>query len=138
MIATAEAKGKDSAGINYLRNPFIAEAMVDERISIANVTDSGRVIAFTAPEAMQYQYCNQIYENINQMLEKELKGTAKISVISLSWLDKLIGFLLHPAVRGILVAGIIFWALFCPSIRKGFKRKLGNIYFFNWSCFNLC
>jgi len=112
MRATAEAKGKDSAGINYLRNPFIAEAMVDERISIANVTDSGRVITFTATEAMQYQYCDQIYENINQMLDKELKGTAKISVISLSWLDKFIGFLLHPAVRGILIAGIIFGLYF--------------------------
>ena len=58
--ATAQAHRKDTvmengqSVIRWKQDPRIAEAMVDERVVVEGVTDSGKVVTFTPHEAMQY------------------------------------------------------------------------------------
>ncbi|HBX87284.1 MAG TPA: serine protease, partial [Marinilabiliaceae bacterium] len=40
--------------IKWVRDPRIAEAMVDERVNIPGVSDSGMVLTFTTLEAMEH------------------------------------------------------------------------------------
>ncbi|MCB0506611.1 MAG: nodulation protein NfeD, partial [Cyclobacteriaceae bacterium] len=60
MRSTAEAKG---------RNPEIAQAMVDESIKVDGVSDSGKVLTFTAIEAMQHGFCEGMHESVKELLE---------------------------------------------------------------------
>jgi len=60
MRATAEAHGKDTiitekgdTILKWKRDPLIAEAMVDPRIYIEGVSDTGQIVAFTANEALE-------------------------------------------------------------------------------------
>ena len=57
--------------IRWKRDPRIAEAMVDERVVVEGVTDSGKVVTFTPHEAMQYGFCDGIAENVAEVLQKE-------------------------------------------------------------------
>ena len=125
MRATAEAHGKDTiirgndTIIKWHRDPHIAEAMVDPRIVVKGVIDSGKVLTLTADEAMKVGYCEGIAQNIPQVLKlagikdyelKEYKPTA---------LENIIGFLLSPIVHGlliILIIGGIYFELQTPGI----------------------
>ena len=58
MRATAEAHGKDTVisgtdtTLVWHRDPAIAEAMVDPKLFVEGVSDTGQVLTFTASEAM--------------------------------------------------------------------------------------
>jgi len=112
MRSTAEAKGKDSTGLNFLRDPKIAEAMVDDRIFIEGIIETGKTLTFTSSEALKNNYCEGIYASLTELLEKETTGKRTVIEHKETGLDKLIGWLLHPAVRGILIAGILFGLYF--------------------------
>lgn len=103
MRATAEKRNRD---------PKIAEAMVDPRVIIPGVNDSGRVLTFTASEALANNYCNAIVESESELLQKEHLTNYTIEEYKPSWTDKTIGFLIHPAVSSILIlvmlAGLYF------------------------------
>jgi membrane-bound serine protease (ClpP class) len=103
MRSTAQATG---------RNPDIAQAMVDPRIKVEGVNDSGQVVTFTAQEAMKHGYCNAMAENIPEVLKKAGIVNYTIHEQQLTATDKVIGFLTKPAVAGILImiiiAGIYF------------------------------
>jgi len=103
MRSTAQATG---------RNPDIAQAMVDPRIKVEGVNDSGQVVTFTAQEAMKHGYCNAMAENISEVLSKAGIVNYTIHEQQLTATDKIIGFLTTPAVAGILImiiiAGIYF------------------------------
>jgi membrane-bound serine protease (ClpP class) len=103
MRSTAQATG---------RNPDIAQAMVDPRIHVEGVNDSGQVITFTAQEAMKHGYCNAMAENIPGVLIKAGISSYTIHEQQLTATDKMIGFLTSPLVAGILImiiiAGIYF------------------------------
>ncbi len=98
MRSTAEATG---------RNPDIAQAMVDPRIHVEGVNDSGQVVTFTAHEAMKHGYCNAMAENIPELLNKAGITNYTIHEQQLTATDKIIGFLISPAVAGILIMLII-------------------------------
>ncbi len=98
MRSTAEATG---------RNPDIAQAMVDPRIHVEGVNDSGQVVTFTAHEAMKHGYCNAIAENIPELLKNAGFVNYEIHEQQLTATDKMIGFLTKPAVAGILIMLII-------------------------------
>ena len=59
MRSTAEAHGQDTIVqkndtlYKWKRDPLIAEAMVDERVAIPNLIDTGKVLTFTAQEAQK-------------------------------------------------------------------------------------
>jgi membrane-bound serine protease (ClpP class) len=98
MRSTAQATGRD---------PNIAQAMVDPRIHVEGVNDSGQVVTFTAQEAMKHGYCNAMAENIAQVLKIAGVENYTIHEQQLTATDKMIGFLTSPLVAGILIVIII-------------------------------
>ncbi|MFT5512533.1 MAG: membrane-bound serine protease (ClpP class) [Bacteroidia bacterium] len=117
MRATAESHGQDTVIVNgetvvrYKRDPRIAEAMVDDRIAIVGIIDSGRIVAFTTSEAIQNGYCEGEVNSVEALLDLENKSEYTIVPVTKSTLDKLVGFLAKPALQGALMM-IIFWGIF--------------------------
>jgi membrane-bound serine protease (ClpP class) len=110
MRSTAEAKGRD---------PEIAQAMVDPSFEIEGVIEEGKVLTFTASEAMRWGFCEGIAENIEEVIA--LAGIENYVLIEqkLTGLDKVINFLIHPLVSGILIMlilGGIYFELQTPGV----------------------
>ncbi len=103
MRSTAEVKGRD---------PKIAEAMVDPRISVDGLIDSTMVLTFTPKEAIAWGYCQGTAENIPELLAKVGIDDYTIVKQEITPIDKFINFLINPLVSGVLimviVAGIYF------------------------------
>ncbi|GHT08350.1 hypothetical protein FACS189426_03750 [Bacteroidia bacterium] len=117
--STAESHGKDTVitgndtTYKWVRNPLIAEAMVDDRVYIPNVIDSGKVLTFTAQEAEKFGYCEGLAESVEEVITKYLGYSEyKIEEYKPTFLDNLKGFLTNPAFQAILImiiiAGIYF------------------------------
>lgn len=103
MRATAEANGRD---------PMTAEAM----------TDTANVLTMTPTEAIAVGYCEGICENEYEVAEKVTEGSSFIirsMEDDMSWLDKLIQFLLTPFLQSIfmmMIVGGIFVEIRTPGI----------------------
>ena len=79
------------------RNPLIAEAMVDERVIVPNLIDSGKVLTFTADEALEWGYCDGIAETPGEVITKYLGyNDYELKTYEPSWYDDLKGFLMNP------------------------------------------
>lgn len=114
MRSTAESHGKDTTItargdtiIEWHRDPAIAEAMVDPRLAVEGVIDSGKVISFTTSEAIQYGFAEAEAESIAELLDKGNVNNYRIVKQKLSTTDKIINFLINPFVHGILIMIII-------------------------------
>ncbi len=110
MRSTAESKGRD---------PDIAQAMVDERIYIPGITDTGQVLTFTAREAMKYGFCEGIAESVEGVLELASVEDYEIVEQQFTGIDKIIHFLINPFVSGILIMviiGGIYFELQSPGV----------------------
>lgn len=110
MRATAEATGRD---------PEIAQAMVDPRIAIEGVIDSGSVLTFTASEALRFGFCEAIAGDIPEVLRKAGIGDYELIEQQLRPRDKIISFLINPFVSGILIMviiGGIYFELQTPGV----------------------
>ncbi|PCH93390.1 MAG: serine protease [Bacteroidetes bacterium] len=110
MRSTAEATN---------RNPDIAEAMVDERIKLSGISDSGKVLTFTTKEAIANNYCEGEAESIEKVLQ--LAGITEYKIIEYkpTQLEKIIGILVNPVLSGILIMiiiGGIYFELQTPGI----------------------
>jgi membrane-bound serine protease (ClpP class) len=110
MRSTAEATGRD---------PNIAQAMVDPRIKIEGVIDSGSVLTFTASEAMKFGFCEGIAESTEDVIR--LAGIRNYEIIEqeIKPVDNLIGFLINPFVSSILIIiiiGGIYFELQTPGL----------------------
>lgn len=103
MRVTASAHGRD---------PKIAEGMVTPNNYLKDVADTGKIIAMTAAEAKQHNYCNAIVANLNDLLAAAKISSPKISYFQSSWIDAFISFLMNPIVNSLLLflmlAGIYF------------------------------
>ncbi len=111
MRSTAEAQGRD---------PKIAEAMVDDRISIPGVIDSGYTLTFTTTEAIENGFCEGQVESIKEIIEERL-GLDNYEIVEYKedLMDKVIAFLLNPAVSGVLmlmIMGGIWFELQTPGV----------------------
>ena len=117
--STAESHGKDTIVVGkdtvyrWVRDPLIAEAMVDDRVYIPNVVDSGKVLTFTAQEALKFRFCDGIAESVDEVIIQHLGyDDYKIVEYKPTFYDNLKGFLTNPAFQAILVmiiiAGIYF------------------------------
>lgn len=117
--STAEAHGKDTiingkdTLIQWKRDPHIAEAMVDNRIVIPNVVDSGRTLTFTTNEAIKNRYCEGKAESVDDIISKQMGiKDYDLKIYKPSGFDDFLGFLNSSFVRGILImiiiAGIYF------------------------------
>lgn len=98
MRSTAEAKGRD---------PKIAEGMVDPRIKIPGVSDSGQVITFTTSEAIKFGFAEGQAESLQDVLKAAGITEYKIIKHELTFTDRIIRFLISPVVSGILIMIII-------------------------------
>lgn len=98
MRSTAEAKGRD---------PKIAEAMVDEKIEIAGISEEGSVITFSVSEAEKYGFCEGQYDSIENILASQNMGNAEIIAYETGLSEQIIAFFLNPAVSGFLILIII-------------------------------
>jgi len=125
MRATAESHGKDTiitaqdTVYKWKRDPLIAEAMVDERVYIPNVIDSGKILTFTPAEAVKNSYCEGICENVNEVLKLNNLENTRIVEYHPTTLEKFIGFLVNPIVSGILIMlilGGIYFEMQAPGI----------------------
>lgn len=110
MRATAEAKN---------RNPQIAQAMVDPRFVVEGLVDSSMLLTMTTSEAIKYHYCEGEVKSIHEVVEKSRLENPQTIKAKLSWIDYIIGFLISPAVSGILIMliiGGIYFELQSPGI----------------------
>ncbi len=111
--STAQAHGKDTivngrdTVYRWKRDPRIAEAMVDQTIAIQGVNDSGKIVTFTAHEAMKYGFCDGIAQTVDDVLKQEHLSDYTIESYIPTTLDKIIGFLINPVVQGLLIMLII-------------------------------
>lgn len=126
MRATAEAHGKDTIIIGrdttykWVRDPLIAEAMVDERTIVPNLIDSGKTLTFTSHEAVEYGYCEGIVNNIDELITEQLGiDSYKITEFEPSTTLDIKGFFMSTIVQGILIMliiGGIYFELQTPGV----------------------
>lgn len=125
MRATAEAQGKDTiifgtdTTVVWHRDPAIAEAMVDPRLYVEGVSDTGQVLTFTASEAMIHGFCEGVAESVEEVIEKLGIEEYELKTYTQSGMDKIIGFLINPVVSGVLIMiiiGGIYFELQSPGI----------------------
>lgn len=98
MRATAEARHRD---------PNIAEAMVDPSGKVEGIADSGKVVTLTATEAQKLGFCDEIAESIPEVLTKGGISSYTLTHLELTALERLIGFLVKPAISGLLILVIV-------------------------------
>lgn len=125
MRATAEAHGKDTVIVKgdttfiWHRNPQVAEAMVDPKISVPGISDSGQVLTLTAEEAMRIHYCEGLADNVTEVLEKAGVEEPRVYCYKKDGTEKFITFLLSTAVQSILILliiGGIYFELQTPGV----------------------
>jgi len=125
MRSTAEAHGKDTsivAGdtiIKWKRDPRIAEAMVDERIAVKGVVDTGQVLTLTPTEAIELGYCDAVANDIAEVFSIAGVEDYELAEYRATSLENVIGFLVNPFVQGILIMviiGGIYFELQTPGV----------------------
>ena len=104
MRSTAESTGRD---------PNIAEAMVDDKIVIPDIIESGKTLTLTAQEALRLGYCDGIADTKEEVITKYLGyNNYKLEEYKPTFYDNMKGFLTNPAFQAflimIIVAGIYF------------------------------
>lgn len=110
MRSTAEAKG---------RNPEIAQAMVDPKMYVAGVSDSGQVLTFTVSEAIENNFCRAEVSNMNELMQHAGYEDYEFIDHKISATDKVIGWLINPMISGVLIMiiiGGIYFELQSPGI----------------------
>lgn len=114
MRSTAEAHGKDAiiqgrdTIYKWIRDPKIAEAMVDERIVIPNLVDTGKVLTLTAEEALKWGYCDGIAETPDEVITQYIGyKDYQMKTYQPSWYDDMKGFLMSPVLQSLLIIIII-------------------------------
>ncbi|MDA0314657.1 MAG: nodulation protein NfeD [Bacteroidetes bacterium] len=110
MRSTAEATG---------RNPQIAEAMVDEKLVVAGISDDTSVITFSVAEAVKNGFCEGEFTSIKAILASQNLQAAEVISYEEKMVDSIISFFLSPAVSGILILliiGGIYFELQTPGV----------------------
>ena len=124
MRATAERHGRTVPGDStspWRRDPLIAEAMVDSRVTVPGLIDSTRVLTFTPEEAVKWGYADGKAESVAEVLGNlgYHDGVYVIEEYHPTWLDRVIGFFTNPAVQAVLIMiiiGGIYMELHSPGV----------------------
>jgi membrane-bound serine protease (ClpP class) len=98
MRSTAEANG---------RNPFIAEAMVDENLEVPDVSPKGQVVTFSTSEAIKWGFCEAQVRSIEEILERNGITDYEIKTFELPATEQVVAFFINPFISGILILIII-------------------------------
>lgn len=126
MRSTAEAHGKvpvingQDTIYRWKRDPQIAEAMVDDRVIIPNLIDSGKTLTLTAEEAIKWGFCDGLANSVDEVITHHL-GYKEYKMVSYtpSWTAGLKGFLMNPFLQSILILiiiGGIYFELQTPGV----------------------
>jgi len=110
MRATAEAKGRD---------PKIAEAFVDPEVSIPHLKPDGKLLTFTASEAVDAGVVEAVVGDIGEVYQHIEKGDIEVVQHHITVVDRIIAFLINPMVSGLLILGLIggiYFELQTPGI----------------------
>jgi len=114
MRATAQAKGRDSK---------MAEAFVDPTVSLTEYKEDGKVLTFTAAEAVGAKLAVAEVKNVNEIYEDLNISNVNENVYQRTAVDRVIGFLINPLISGLLIMGIIagiYFELQTPGIGFAF------------------
>ncbi len=110
MRATAEAKGRD---------PKVAEAFVDPDVDLPSVKPAGKILTLTSSEAVNIGLADAEASSVSDLLAAEGIGSPQTTVHEVTTIDKIISFLINPAVSGILILliiGGIYFEMQTPGI----------------------
>lgn len=110
MRSTAEMNG---------RNPDIAQAMVDPDVEIPGISEKGKVLTFTTTEAIDHHFCNAEASDKDDVMQKMNIDSYQFVNQKVTWIDKVISFLINPIVSGILIMfiiGGIYFEMQAPGI----------------------
>lgn len=110
MRATAEATGRD---------PKIAEAFVDGEVDLPGIKPAGKILTLTSAEALKIGLIEAEATSIAEVLEAEGIDSPQVTVHQVTIIDRIIGFLISPAVSGILILliiGGIYFEMQTPGI----------------------
>lgn len=110
MRSTAEVKN---------RNPKIAEAMVDESIEIEGIIAKDKILTFTTKEAIDNKFCEGEFNSINEIKAHLNISDAETIEYKEDTTEKIISFLLNPAVTSVLlmmIIGGIYFELQTPGV----------------------
>ena len=110
MRATAEENN---------RNPDMAEAMVDPDKEGEGISEKGKVLTFTANEALENGFAEGIVSSVAEMLEKAKITDYEIVNYEPSFIDELINWLISPIISGLLIMliiGGIYFELQTPGL----------------------
>jgi membrane-bound serine protease (ClpP class) len=125
MRSTAESHGKKAVVENgdttwvWHRDPAIAESMVDPKVYVEGVSDTGSVLTLTTSEAIELGFCEGQALNIEQVLEMAGIENYRIEEWKPGGSEKIIQFLINPVVSGLLIIIIIgglYFELQSPGI----------------------
>ncbi len=108
--SVAEFRGRDAN---------IAEAMVDEEVSIEGLVESGKLLTLTSTEALKWGYSDGEASNLNAVLEAEGLAGATVVQIDPSFSERLVRFLTNPAVATLLIS-LGFLGLLAELTSPGF------------------
>lgn len=110
MRATAEATGRD---------PKIAEAFVDGEVDLPGIKPAGKILTLTSAEALKIGLIEAEATSAAEVLEAEGIDSPQVTVHQVTIIDRIIGFLISPAVSGILILliiGGIYFEMQTPGI----------------------
>jgi membrane-bound serine protease (ClpP class) len=123
--ATAEAHGGDTlingndTIVRWVRDPRIAEAMVDESIYIAGIIDTGKILTFTTREAIKHGYCEGEANSLNEVCKHLDISNPTFVTFEPSVFHGIKGFVTSPILQGLLILvilGGIYFELQTPGI----------------------
>ncbi len=125
MRATAEENG---------RNPRIAEAMVDERVEIPDVSKAGEVLTLSSEEALQLGVADAILQDVEAVLDAVGVETYDTVLHSASVTERILRFFGMPAVQSLLLLmmmGGLYFELQSPGVGfPGLMAAIGALAFF--------
>ncbi len=125
MRSTAEAHGMDTIirGVDttykWKRDPLIAEAMVDPKIYIETIIDTGMVLSFTPSEAIKNGYCEGLADHVDELLAKVGIEEYDLHTYKASAIEQLVDLMINPILQGILIMvimGGIYFELQTPGV----------------------
>lgn len=110
MRSTAEQRG---------RNPDIAEAMVDPDKVVEGISSEGKVLTFTTSDAIKHGFCEAELNNVDEVLAFLQIPKAQTKTYKPERVDKIINWLINPAISGVLILvimGGIYFELQTPGL----------------------
>jgi len=101
--ALAEARGLD---------PRVAEAMVDERVEVPGVNETGRLLTLSTNEALRVGFARAAVSGEAELLRAIDLPTARVLSVEPNWAELVVRFLTNPLVSPLLlslgVLGLVF------------------------------